>query len=69
MKELIALFFGIVFAAVALALLLALPTMWLWNANIPALFALPSITWGQAFGLMLLARLLFGTGNSSSSKK
>ena len=49
------------------ALLLALPTMWLWNGLLPGLFGLPVITFWQSLGLCLLARFLFGTGSSSSS--
>ena len=35
-------------------------TMSLWNWLIPALFALPAIHFGQALGLVVLARILFG---------
>jgi len=34
--------------------------MLLWNAFMPALFALPQISYLQAAGLLVLARLLFG---------
>ncbi len=47
--------FGIVFIALA-----SLAVMGLWNALLPALFAVPAIGFGQALGLLLLARLLFG---------
>jgi hypothetical protein len=49
------LFFGILFIA-AIGLL----TMTLWNHLIPALFHGPVITIWQAFGLLVLARLLTG---------
>ena len=35
-------------------------TMLLWNALMPAIFGLTAITFWQALGLMILARLLFG---------
>ena len=36
-------------------------TMLLWNALIPSLFALPTLTFPQACGLVVLTRLLFGS--------
>lgn len=57
---------GVLIAIALLGLLLALPTMWLWNAVVPVLFGLPALTFWQALGLTLLARCLFGTGGSSS---
>ena len=35
--------------------------MWLWNCLMPSLFHLGVITYWQALGLAVLARLLFGT--------
>ncbi len=35
--------------------------MWLWNGLMPAIFHLGEITYWQALGLALLARLLFGS--------
>jgi Ca2+/H+ antiporter, TMEM165/GDT1 family len=35
-------------------------TMLLWNALLPVIFHLPLITFWQAAGLLILARLLFG---------
>ena len=34
--------------------------MWLWNCLVPSLFHLPIISFWQAVGLAVLARLLFG---------
>jgi len=56
MKYIIAIVGVIIFA-----LLVALPTMWLWNALIPVIFGLPVITFWQSLGLCLLCRGLFGT--------
>jgi hypothetical protein len=39
---------------------LGLVTMGLWNALLPEIFALPAISFGQALGLLILSRLLFG---------
>jgi hypothetical protein len=35
-------------------------TMLLWNALMPAVFKLPALSFWQAAGVLLLARLLFG---------
>ncbi len=48
---------GIVFF-IAAAAVLALVTMLLWNALIPALFNGPSVTFGQALGLLILSHIL-----------
>lgn len=44
------------------ALFVSLPVMWLWNAFVPAVFGLHSLTWAQALWLSLLCGLLFRTG-------
>jgi len=40
--------------------LFAVGVMLLWNALLPPIFALPQISYLQAAGLLILARLLFG---------
>lgn len=35
-------------------------TMWLWNAILPQLFEVGSISFWQALGLLILSRILFG---------
>lgn len=50
------------------AIILAVPTMLLWNWLMPELFGLGRIGYLQALGLMLLARLLFGGGSASGGK-
>ena len=42
------------------ALVGVLPFWWLWNALVPDLFGLPALAFLQAFGLLILAGLLFG---------
>ena len=46
--------------AVAFALVFGIFVMLLWNWLMPQVFNLNRITYGEAFGLLLLARLLFG---------
>ena len=47
-------------AAAALSLAVGLPVMWLWNWLMPVIFHLGMITYWQAVGLAILARLLVG---------
>lgn len=47
------------FLAVMVALLGGL-VMWLWNWLMPAIFALPELTFWQAVGLLVLCRILVG---------
>lgn len=49
------------------ALLLALPTMWLWNWLMPQLFGLIEINVFQALGINFLSSILFKP--SSTTKK
>lgn len=46
--------------AVAFALGFGVFVQLLWNWLMPAVFGLSRITYGEAFGMLLLARLLFG---------
>jgi phosphotransferase system glucose/maltose/N-acetylglucosamine-specific IIC component len=46
--------------AVAVATLFGFIVEHLWNALMPGLFHLPLLTWLQAIGMVLLARLLVG---------
>lgn len=62
---------GFLLIVIALAFLALGPwvAMLLWNALMPDLFGLASIGYWQAAGLMVLARLLFGTPSVSTSSK
>lgn len=51
------LLFAVLFVALA-----GLAVMSLWNALLPALFGVPTVTFWQALGLLVLGRLLFGFG-------
>ena len=61
-----------VITAAALAFVFGYFVMLLWNWLMPELFGLTTITFWQAFGVTLLARLIFGgfkhNGFSSKSK-
>lgn len=53
--------FGLLGLAIAggMALLFGLVLMWLWNWLMPAIFGLPSISFWQAWGLVVLSHILF----------
>lgn len=57
--------FGSLLIIVIVAIILALPTMWLWNWLMPHLFGLVSITFWEALGINLLSGVLFNHGGSS----
>lgn len=50
-----------------LSMLFAFPVMWLWNWIIPGLLGLGTLTWGKAWGLMVLCGFLFKSTNTSSN--
>ena len=50
---------GGVVLAMAMALLLGFVVMWLWNWLMPDIFGLTAITFWQAWGLVVLAHILF----------
>lgn len=47
--------------ACVLALLLGYVVMWLWNAILPAILPAHPISYWQSVGLLVLARILFGS--------
>jgi hypothetical protein len=51
---------------VGLSLIMALPTMLLWDWLMPELFGLKTITLFQAWGLNFLCGMLFKSHNSTS---
>ena len=55
-------------AVMFIAVLLTLPTMWLWNALMPDIFGLMEIGFWQAMGLMMLSGCLFRQIPSVKSK-
>ena len=52
-----------------LALLMAYPTMWLWNWLMPKIFGLIEISFWQALGINILSGILFKNTSNYSSKK
>ncbi len=58
----------VVIAIALYAILAALPVMLLWNWLAPDLFALKTISFWQALGLLVLCGALFGSKSSSSKK-
>lgn len=58
---------GLLFAAV-FVLVFGYVTMFLWNAIMPAISALPAITFWQAAGILVLARLLAGRFSHGSHR-
>ncbi len=51
-------------------LLLSLPVMWLWNGClIPATTGLHTITWTQAWGIMVLFGFLFKSSSTNSKSE
>jgi len=58
--RLIAFGIGGVALAALFALVLGFVVQWLWNWLMPDIFSLKLISYWQAFGLVLLGRLLFG---------
>ena len=66
----------VIFGAIAIvgfAALFGFFTMWLWNALMPDIFGLTTISYWQAVGILILFKILFGGfgsgGGKSSSKK
>jgi len=63
-------FIGLIFACL-FALIFGFVVKWLWNMLMPAIFGLGAITFWQAFALIVLAKLLFGSfgGPHRSNRK
>ena len=59
-------FFVILIAG--MALLLALPTLLLWNWLMPTIFGLVKITFWQALGINMLTGILFKPSSVSTTK-
>lgn len=51
------------------AMIIGLPTMWLWNYVCPSMFGLHEIEFWKAVALVLLCGILFGGSKVSSSSK
>lgn len=53
---------------VIIAIIIALPTMWLWNYLMPVIFGLPEIGFWQALCLNILSGILI-KGSTTVNKK
>lgn len=62
-------FMVVLAAGFLLSLILALPTLWLWNWLMPDIFGLKEIGFWQALGLNLLATVLLKQTSSTPSDK
>lgn len=64
---------GMVILGIGVCILLGFVIMWLWNWLMPMLFGLAQITYWQAVGIFILAKIIFGGigggGGSDDSKK
>ncbi len=58
---------GVLFLLGGIGLLLAFPIKWTWNATIPYLFGLPTLTWGKAWCIHFLAGCLIKSSTSNKS--
>jgi len=56
---------GGIAVAVLLAFVFGYVVMWLWNWLMPGLFGLKAITYWQAWGLIVLAKIFFSGGHGS----
>lgn len=61
--------FGFVAALVVLAALFSIPVWLLWNWLVPEIFGLKTITWLQAWGLMVLCSFLFKPTTTAATSK
>jgi len=72
MSKFIESFFGVIFVVIIaflISLLFAWPFMLLWNWLMPMIFGLTTLTFWQAFGLMLLCEFMFKGSSSTSNSK
>ena len=60
---------AVLLVAFIVDLIFAAPLMWLWNALMPEIFGLVKISFWQAFGLEVLAGILFGSKGAVSKVK
>lgn len=60
---------AVLLVAFIIDLIFAAPLMWLWNALMPTIFGLTKISFWQAFGLEILAGILFGSRGASTKVK
>jgi len=65
MTDLTATLVGLVAGLIIGLIILAIITLifrWLWNTTMPDVFGVKSLTFGQAFKILLISSMLFGGG-------
>ena len=65
MTDIAATLVGAVIGLIIGVIILAIITLifrWLWNTTMPDVFGVKSLTFGQAFKILLIASMLFGGG-------
>lgn len=65
MMKVLGVIVGTVLGIVALTILLTLPVLWCWNYVVPEVFGLSTITFWQAFCLVVLAHCLIKSSTTS----
>lgn len=60
---------AIIFFAVFICLIPAILATWLWGLLVVPIFGLPTLTFWQMFGLMILVRIILPSPSSSNSSK
>ena len=60
---------GAILLFIILCLLGAAIAMWLWNVIMVPVFGMPALGYWQTYGIMILAKLIFGGKSVSSSSK
>jgi hypothetical protein len=66
--EILGQIFTFIILLVIIAILLALPTMWLWNWLMPEIFGLVKIGFWKALGLNLFTGILFRNSNTNKNE-
>ena len=61
-------FIGTIGCIASVGLLLAFPIKWTWNATMPYIFVLPTITWGKAWCLHFLCGCLIKAAQTNKTK-
>lgn len=64
--KVVAVVVGLAVMVFVISLIMALPTMWLWNYVMVGTFGLPALTFGKALGLNMLCGILFKSSSSGS---
>jgi len=63
MESIIGLVIGLVIGLILLAIV-TLIFRWLWNTTMPDVFGVKSLSFGQAFKILLISSMLFGGGTT-----